>query len=298
MIHIRRQSSGIPRLLIRPAFLVLCLLALPAFAASSLSGCLTDPAGGAVPDATIRLLRSADSSRQETLTDGQGQFFFAHLGPGEYQLTAAFPGFAAVTRTITLADSQAGTERIQFARISRQSESATVTAEVNEIDVLAPDPARRVFVLQDLLNADPGHPGTPVSIPGYPSETASGGIKAPQYFAPGVAGDHGEPIAQFIAVGGYLVSNNLSANAHGNGYADPNLLVPQALESIKIDGGAFNVREGNHSVNLAATYSLRSHLDPFLTLTGDERDGERRQRRQDVRPPPRQGLACVDRAHW
>jgi hypothetical protein len=32
------------------------------------------------------------------------------------------------------------------------------------------------------------------------------------------------------------------------------------------------VLESNHSVNLAATYSLRSRLDPFLTLIGDDRD--------------------------
>ncbi len=34
----------------------------------------------------------------------------------------------------------------------------------------------------------------------------------------------------------------------------------------------FNVREGNHALNMGTTYSLRSHLDPFFTLTGDQRD--------------------------
>ena len=151
-------------------------------------------------------------------------------------------------------------------------DSVNVTADINTVDVLTPDPAEKVFVRQDLLDANPGRPGAPVSIPGYPIETASSGIKAPQYFAPGVAGDHGEPIAQFIAVGGYLVPNNLSANAHGNGYSDPNIFIPAAIESVQVDGGAFNVREGNHSVNLAATYGFRSHLDRFVTLTGDYRD--------------------------
>src|SRR5208337_1747393 len=60
--------------------------------------------------------------------------------------------------------------------------------------------------------------------------------------------------------------------AHGNGYADPNILVPQVIESVQVDGGAFNVREGNHSQNLSATYGLRSLLDPSVTLTGDYRD--------------------------
>jgi len=73
-----------------------------------------------------------------------------------------------------------------------------------------------------------------------------------------VAGDHGEPIAMFIQVGSYLVPNNLSANAHGNGYTDPNIFVADAIESVQVDGRAFNVREGNHALNLAAV-----HLRPF-----------------------------------
>ena len=259
---------------ISSAFLFWCWLVLPASASSRLSGNLTDPSGDAVPGATIRLLHLADSSSNQTHTDSQGQFSFANLNTGEYHLVAEFPGFATVTRTITLADTQIRTETIQFSTVASQTESVTVTADVNEISVSNPDPAERVFVREDLLDANPGRPGAPVSIPGYPIETASSGIKAPQYFAPGVAGDHGEPIAQFIAAGGYLIPNNLSANAHGNGYADPNIFVPQTLESVQIDGGAFNVREGNHSVNLAATYGLRSRLHPFLTITGDHRDAD------------------------
>lgn len=253
------------------ALCFLVLLAPAAVAASNLSGNLTDPQGSVVIGGTVRLSRWAGSSCRETQTDSQGRFFFTNLVSGDYRLTAEYPGFAAVTRTIALSDGN-WKEDMRFSGLAPQRESVTVTADVNDASVLAPDPALRMFVRQDLLDANPGRPGPPVSIPGYPIETASSGIKAPQYFAPGVAGDHGEPIAQFIAVGGYLVPNNLSANAHGNGYADPNIFVPEVVESVQIDGGAFNVREGNHSVNLAATYGLRSQLDPFLTVNGDYRD--------------------------
>jgi hypothetical protein len=142
------------------------------------------------------------------------------------------------------------------------------------VELTSPDPSEKVLVREELLDANPGRPGAPISIPGMPIETASGGIKAPQYFAPGVAGDHGESIAQYIAVGGYLVTNNLSANAHGNGYADPNIYVSGALGSVVIDGGAFNVLEGNHALNLAATYGLRPRLNRYFTLTGDYRDAD------------------------
>jgi Carboxypeptidase regulatory-like domain len=243
----------------------------PAFAAS-LSGNLSDPDGHAVSGATVQLLRQIDSRHVETKTGNKGQFFFADIASGEYRLTAECNGFVPVTESIVLAAGSSQTWNIRFSGLVSHAESVIVTADVNEPDVLNPDPAERVFVSQELLDANPGRPGAPVSIPGYPIESAAGGIKAPQYFAPGVAGDHGEPIAQFISVGTYLVPNNLSSNAHGNGYADPNIFIPEVLQSVQIDGGAFNVREGNHSVNLAATYGLRSHLEPFLTVTGDHRD--------------------------
>ena len=87
-----------------------------------------------------------------------------------------------------------------------------------------------------------------------------------------MAGDHGEPIAQYIQVGSYLLSSNLSSNAHGNGYADPNIMVPAIFEGVQTDGGAFNVRGGNHAENPAAIYQLRSRLEPFVSITGEYRD--------------------------
>jgi hypothetical protein len=103
-------------------------------------------------------------------------------------------------------------------------------------------------------------------------ESPAGGVKPPQYFVPGVAGDHGEPIAMFFQVGGFLFPNNLPANAHGNGYADPNVTIPIAIESAQTDGGAFNVREGNNSVNSSIIFGLRDRLEPMIRITGDYRD--------------------------
>jgi len=236
-----------------------------------LTGRVLDPEGNALPSASVQLTdRNQVVAREAAGPDGQ--FRLKVESPGEFVVKAEAPGFRPVARPINVHRSGNSAIEIQLTQLSSHTENITVTADVNQTDVLSPDPGEKVFVSQDLLDANPGRPGAPVSIPGYPIETASSGIKAPQYFVPGVAGDHGEPIAQYIAVGSYLVPNNLSANAHGNGYSDPNIFITEVLESVQIDGGAFNVREGNHSVNLAATYGLRSRLDPFLTVTGDYRD--------------------------
>jgi len=239
-------------------------------------GLVTDPQGNGLPNASVQLVRhdcgGKGQALAQTISGPDGQFEIRAAPAGEFDIRVDVEGFRQVIVSQSILASPNSGLRVQMGQIFAPVETVTVTAHVNGTDVRSPDPAEKVFVREDLLDANPGRPGAPISIPGYPIETASSGIKAPQYFAPGVAGDHGEPIAQYIAVGSYLVPNNLSANAHGNGYSDPNIFIPETLESVQVDGGAFNVREGNHSVNLAATYGLRSRLDPFITLTGDYRD--------------------------
>ena len=238
------------------------------------TGRVIDPQGRPVPRARMQLTpRQPGTTHQtaQTTTDDEGRFEFEVTSVWEYLVKANADGFQQVTKVLRISSGSASLD-IHLEKITSRAESVIVTANIDETSLTSPDPGQRIIVREEALDANPGRPGAPISIPGLPIETASSGIKAPQYFAPGVAGDHGEPIAQYIAVGSYLVPNNLSANAHGNGYSDPNIFVPEVLESVQVDGGAFNVREGNHSVNLAATYGLRSHLDPFLTVTGDYRD--------------------------
>jgi hypothetical protein len=245
---------------------------LQASATSGLSGSLTDPQGRVVQNATITLSRRADTSRRKTRTDQQGAFSFVRLDVGEYQLTAEFSGFAVLTNRILLSSDEPRVVDLQFAGIASQSESVTVTSDISDGGVFMPDPAQRVLVHDETLDANPGRPGMPVSIPGMPVESPAGGVKPPQYFVPGVAGDHGEPIAMFFQVGGFLFQNNLPANAHGNGYADPNVVIPTAIDNVQTDGGAFNVREGNNSENAAIVFGLRDRLEPMIRLTTDNRD--------------------------
>lgn len=256
-------------------FLLLLILFFSSVAALAqeirLEGHVLDPSGSALPKAALQVVLR-DQVIAKAVSDQEGQFEIELKTPGQFTLRVDAAGFQTVTQPITVRVRDNIPIQVHMNRLASRRENVTVTANVAETTVLSPDPSERVYVTEDMLDANPGRPGAPISIPGYPIETASSGIKAPQYFAPGVAGDHGEPIAQFIAMGSFLVPNNLSANAHGNGYADPNIFIAEALESVQIDGGAFNVREGNHAVNLAATYGFQSRLKPFLTITGDDRD--------------------------
>jgi len=241
--------------------------------AGSVTGRLTDPQGEPVAGATVSVFEAGDARLQETHTGPDGRFGFSSLPAGSYKLVAAAADFVDVSQPVNMTGG-AITVNLRFVRLAPHSDSVTATADVRDQNIQNPDPAERVLIREEILDANPGRPGAPVSIPGLPVETASSGIKAPQYFAPGVAGDHGEPIATFIQVGSFPMPNNLSANAHGNGYSDPNILVPAVIEAVETDGGAFNVREGDHSVDAAATYAIRPSIEPFATLTGDYRDAD------------------------
>jgi len=226
------------------------------FTRLSLSGQVLAGDGTPIPGASLQ------AGLVSTTADQQGNFFLS-LSPGNYKLQVSALGHARVTLSLS----------INFdTQIKIQVGASATTTVVANADEVAADPSARLYSADELVGASPGLPGTPVSVPGFPSETASGGVKAPQYFAPGVAGDHGEPIAQYIQIGDFLFQNNLPANAHGNGYADPNLLIPAAVGNVATDAGAFDVRHGNNAVNLAVAYGLRPRLEPFIEFSGDMHD--------------------------
>lgn len=225
--------------------------------AAIISGHVTDPSGRPVSGATVDI-----AGGPKTTTPADGSFVLEVPGKCTVHVYAA--GFRDIQQLVS-----DGNVELRFTTLAPRSESITVGAN-SAPSILNPDPGERSWSGGELLATN--GPGAPVSIPGLPIESASGGIKAPQYFAPGVAGDHGEPIATYFAVGSYLIPNNLSANAHGNGYSDPNPIIAAAIESVQVDGGAFNVREGNHSVDLAETWEFRGSLTPFVAVTGDYRD--------------------------
>jgi hypothetical protein len=259
-----------------PAIVVLAssLFALAQSNVARIAGTVLDPAGRSVAGAHIGI-QSEAAAALTGITGNDGGFTIALPAWGTYTVRVDAAGFAPVTRKIELSAPTSGSAaylNLRLEQVTAVGEQVVVNGDVSEISLEAPDPSQKVLVREQLLDANPGRPGAPISIPGLPIETAAGGIKAPQYFAPGVMADHGEPIAQYIGVGGYLVTNNLSANAHGNGYSDPNIYVSGALAGVTTDGGAFNVLEGNHALNLAATYMPRQQMASFVTLSGDYRD--------------------------
>ena len=266
------QSSCTVRRVINAFFILLLVVPVAAEQPGGIHGHVVDPQNVPIAQAHVKLANAGGNTVAEATTDPVGKFILPEIGPGVYQLTAEAPSFVQVVASVSVTAGQQQDVTLQFQQIASAQQQVTVVASAPSS--LTPDPAQSIVIHDQVLDANPGRPGAPISIPGLPIETASGGIKAPQYFAPGVAGDHGEPIAQFYQIGDFLYPNNLPANAHGNGYADPNFLIAPTIEGVRVDGAAFNVREGNNSIDVAASYLPRQRVTSFLQLTGDYRDGD------------------------
>ncbi|MFZ0797759.1 MAG: carboxypeptidase-like regulatory domain-containing protein [Terriglobales bacterium] len=63
----------------------------------SIGGTVADQSGAVVAGARVRLVREDQSLNQEVLSDADGQFSFANIAPGPFQLTITAAGFATQT---------------------------------------------------------------------------------------------------------------------------------------------------------------------------------------------------------
>src|SRR5262245_2072581 len=76
-------------------FALLCCAFLPAWSQTngSIAGTIKDPKGAVIPGAQVAITSQALGIRQSTSTDAAGDFLFAQVPPGTYQLIVEAAGF-------------------------------------------------------------------------------------------------------------------------------------------------------------------------------------------------------------
>jgi len=92
----------------------------------SIHGTIVDPNGTAVAGARVKLARQDQSLNPETQTGDDGQYSFANIAPGPFQLSIAAEGFATRTASGVLHSG----ETIAFSQIT-----LSLTTEVTEVRV-------------------------------------------------------------------------------------------------------------------------------------------------------------------
>jgi Carboxypeptidase regulatory-like domain/TonB-dependent Receptor Plug Domain len=115
------------------ALLMLTLHPVPAAAQGSttatIRGNVQDSTGGVLPGATVTLTNPSTKSVQTAVSDGRGQYLFAALFPGAYDLKVELSGFKAYERkgiALSPSDSRGIDVRLE---VGQQSETVVVTAQ-------------------------------------------------------------------------------------------------------------------------------------------------------------------------
>src|SRR5208337_2002636 len=124
----------------------------------ALKGRVVDPRGNVLPNAILQLVGHG-KVLAETTTGPDGQFQLKVPSAGDFVLEVSAEGFRTVKRPVTINGSGNSAIEISLSQISSRIENITVIAEGNESDVRSPDPAQRVYVTEDMLDANPGRPG-------------------------------------------------------------------------------------------------------------------------------------------
>jgi hypothetical protein len=185
---------------VRSFFLILVLCALasvPVFAqmeTATLSGAITDPKGGVVPDVEVTATRIETGAEVTTKTNGAGIYFFTGLMPGHYHLMVHKPGFKEIAIKEFQLNVQDKLEQNFSLEIGSVSETVTVTA--NDININTTDASVSTVVdqhfiesiplngrsLQPLLTLTPGVILTPVATEGLGQFSVNGQRADANYF--------------------------------------------------------------------------------------------------------------------
>src|SRR5438270_1549672 len=123
-------------------------LALPSFAQefrATLTGHITDPAGAAVPGATITVKNQQTNEEKSTTTSGEGNYTVPLLQPGNYTVTVQAQGFKqAVSNVVELHTADKATMDVQL-----ETGGVNETVNVNaEAPLLEADTASRGQVIE------------------------------------------------------------------------------------------------------------------------------------------------------
>jgi hypothetical protein len=237
---------------VRSFFLLLVLSALasvPVFAqmeTATLSGAVSDPKGGVVPDVEVTATRIETGSVATTRTNGAGIYSFTGLMPGHYHLMIHKPGFKEIAIKELELHVQDKLEQNFSLEIGSVSETVTVTANdlnVNTTDASVSTVIDRQFVeniplngqsFNTLLQLTPGTVITPSEV-NAPGQFSINGQRtnANLFSVDGVAANFGLSTEPFGQAGG---GGTQGFNAYGG---TASLVSVDALQEFRVETSTF-----------------------------------------------------------
>jgi outer membrane receptor protein involved in Fe transport len=152
------------------------------------------------------------------------------------------------------------------------------TVDVPEVTVIGDRPvaasSQQFIPDKEYLLQPQGRPAQVLRlIPGFIAVEHSGGAgKADQYFLRGVDADHGTDVA-FFSDG---MPINLRTHAHGQGYTDLNFIIPETIEGLDVNKGAYLPEYGDFATAGAVNFRTRQAVqEGVVQAAGGQFDTQR-----------------------
>jgi hypothetical protein len=224
---------------------------------SRLSGTVVDTSGAAIAGADVHIL-SANGTVQRTVHSGtNGSFIISGLATGFYRLVVSNPGFE--TKEILVNIGTAGAPAPLRISLAVGAVSTTINVQGREDDLIgiADSGSQGTVGAKEIQDRPILRSGEVLeTVPGLIITQHAGGGKANQYFLRGFNLDHGTDIAIFLDD----MPLNLPSHAHGEGYSDMNIVIPEFVKRVDYAKGPYYANVGNFSS------AANAHVEFFKTL--------------------------------
>jgi hypothetical protein len=115
-----------------------CLAVQPALfgaVTGRIAGTVTDPSGGGIPRAIVRVTNTGQGLHIKTVTDAKGDYCLPSLPVGTYDILFEASGFRAEKRTSLAIDANAAIEQNITLQVAERSEAVTVSETVTDVHV-------------------------------------------------------------------------------------------------------------------------------------------------------------------
>jgi hypothetical protein len=223
----------------------------------TVSGTVLDTSGAPVQEAAV-LLRSQDGAVQRTArTDSSGCFRISALPAGTYRLVVSKPDFETQQMPVSIGTAEAPAPLRITLTVNPVNTTISVESRADDLIGIADSATQGTIGAKEIEDRPILRTGEILeAVPGVIITQHAGGGKANQYFLRGFNLDHGTDFAIFLD----NMPLNLPSHAHGEGYSDMNVVIPEFVKRINYEKGPYYANVGNYGSAGSA------HLVFFNTL--------------------------------
>ncbi len=222
-----------------------------------LSGTVVDTSGAVIAGATVQVRSAKGTVQITTQSDTNGSFIISGLSAGNYRLVVSSPGLETKEIPVTIGTTEAPAPLRVSLAVSSVSTTINVKSREDSLIGIADSATQGTVGATEIQDRPILRSGEILeTIPGVIITQHAGGGKANQYFLRGFNLDHGTDFAIFIDD----MPLNLPSHAHGEGYADMNIVIPEFVERVNFEKGPYYADVGNYGSAGSA------HVEYFKTL--------------------------------